>query len=610
MQIKSGVAIRPGIDIRAEGGYVVAPPSIVNGQRYEWVDGSAPIADAPDWLIKVACEKKQASTSQANFPGQGGRNNYIMKNAVKQMYKGHPQDVVVHMMRKLNEEKCQPPLDDAEVQKTVEGVFRRYSHQVQPHLTELGRAQKMASLYRGEVRYIVETRKWLQWNGNIWRGVGENVIYALAKEVSKVLHREADELEGDPRHKELTKFALASETRSAMTNMIKLFESEDDIATSISELDQHGFALPVKNGVVDLKTGKFLSADPAMLLTQGTNVEFDANATCPLWEKFLMQVMAGDKEVVRYLQRAIGYSLTTSTQEQCLFFLYGFGANGKSTFLNVLRALMGELGTQSAGETLLENKRNSGAPSSDIARLRGKRFVALSEIDDGKHLAEATMKTLTGGDAVTARHLYSNDFEFTPAFKLWLAANHKPTIKSGGHGTWRRLRLIPFSVRFDKDQQDMQLEKKLLAELPGILNWAIAGCMDWQRNQLPIPLTIARATEEYRAEMDVLGQWLEEFCIVADGYEIRFDDAFEEFAPWAKTNYRHDYSKIRFGKMLTERGFGKKAKPQRYYTGLTLRERLSTDVLKAHDAKAAFQKIIKAVCAIEFSSEEASDVEA
>ncbi|MFI4941318.1 MAG: bifunctional DNA primase/polymerase [Burkholderiales bacterium] len=221
MKIKSGAAIRPGVDVRAEGGYVVAVPSIVGGQPYSWLDESTPIADAPEWLLKIVSEGKQKSAALQKSSAQGGRNSFILSAAGRQMHKGHPHDAVVAMMLELNEKSCTPPLDNAEVTSIVDSVFRLYSHQVQPHQTELGLAQKMASIYRGKLRYVVETRKWLQWNGYIWRQISENKVVALAKDVIRLLHIEAEALTDEDRQKEATKFALTSESRSVISNMIK-----------------------------------------------------------------------------------------------------------------------------------------------------------------------------------------------------------------------------------------------------------------------------------------------------------------------------------------------------------------------------------------------------
>jgi P4 family phage/plasmid primase-like protien len=217
-------------------------------------------------------------------------------------------------------------------------------------------------------------------------------------------------------------------------------------------------------------------------------------------------------------------------------------------------------------------KRSSQAASGDLARLNGMRFVAISEIDDGRHLEEAIVKSLTGGDPITARHLYKSEFVFTPVSKFWIATNHKPTIRGNDHGIWRRVRLIPFTRKFDKHEQDPYMESKLRAELPGILNWAIAGCLDWQKNRMPLPPVIENATKEYRDEMDILGSWLDQNCLCGPEYEVLFSDVYEDFSEWVKENYNITYAKKRLGQMLIERGYERGPQTnKRTYRGFELK---------------------------------------
>jgi len=603
--VRNRTALLSGIDVRGNGGYVVAPPSIIDGSQYTWDDENAVIADAPEWLIDFVLKKQPFEPAQLpSTITEGSRNSSIMRFAQQQMRKGHAIDVVTDSMLMVNAATCVPPLEEIEVVTVVQNVFRLYDEEVDFNCTELGSAKRMAMMNKGKLRFVIETRQWLNWNGNLWQLVDENRVYAAGKEVSVQLHIEAGEIFDTDKRARLKKHAYALETRRGLDNMIKLLESEKEIATHVSDLDQHGFLLPVKNGVVDLKTGQHAPPDQSLLLTHGTDVCFDASAKCPQWERFLREVMNGDQELVTYVRRAIGYNLTDRTSEHKLFFLYGFGANGKSTFLNVLRALLGDLGTQAAGETVLESKRNSSGPSGDIARLRGKRLVAISELDDGKHLAEAMVKSLTGGDAITARHLYGRDFTFTPVAKFWIAANHKPTIKGNDNGIWRRIKMIPFTATFSEAQQDKDLERKLMAELPGILNWAIAGCIDWQLNGLPDAVAIKNATKEYRSEMDILALWLDECAVVGKKYEVKFADAHDSFKPWGMTNYNCEYSGIKFGKLLAERGFEKTTRPHRGYKGLQLREGFGSLELRHYDR---YKGYVKAICAIEFKPDESDE---
>jgi P4 family phage/plasmid primase-like protien len=286
--------------------------------------------------------------------------------------------------------------------------------------------------------------------------------------------------------------------------------------------------------------------------------------------------MDGNTDLVEYLRRAIGYTLTTQTSEHSLFFAFGSGANGKSTFLNLLRALFGDLGAQANGDMLLDKNggqaMSQNAASSEVARLAGKRLVAMSEVEEGRHFSEKTVKWYTGGEEITARMLYQNAFAFTPRFKLWLAGNYKPTIKGNDHGIWRRMKLIPFTVTIPPEKRDPDLERKLREELPGILNWALVGCQQWRENgcKLKEPAIITNEVSEYRGEMDVVESWLSEFTRDDPDGEIHFGDAYKFFNAWSKTQHNFAYSGKRFGMILADKGYKPLSKPHRVYKGLCL----------------------------------------
>jgi putative DNA primase/helicase len=273
------------------------------------------------------------------------------------------------------------------------------------------------------------------------------------------------------------------------------------------------------------------------------------------------------------MQKAVAYSLTGSTREQCLFILFGLGANGKSTFLNVIGSLLGEYARQTRTETILV-KRGDQIPN-DVARLAGSRFVSAIETESGRRLAEGLVKQMTGNDRMTARFLHREFFEFEPTFKLWLAVNHKPKIMGTDHAIWRRIRLIPFAVTIPENERDPDLIDKLKEELQGILRWAIEGLNPWLEKGLGLPEVVRAATEEYRTESDLIESFLEECCEVDHNSEISKKALYDGYVDWCKGSgeEKHSATKKEFGARLSEKGFTeRRTKRERFWRGIRLLE--------------------------------------
>jgi putative DNA primase/helicase len=338
--------------------------------------------------------------------------------------------------------------------------------------------------------------------------------------------------------------------------------------------DASQWLLNVANGTLDLQSGELHRHDRLEHLTKCTGVTYDPDALCPTWERFLLKIFDNDLSLCDYIQRAVGYSMTGTTGEQNLHLMYGTGSNGKSTFLKVMKKLLGEYGAQADFNSFLDSKfgRPSSAPSDDIARLAGRRMVHSTEAGEGKRFDEALIKRLTGGDTITARFLHSASFEYEPQFKLWLAANHKPVIRGTDHAIWRRVRLIPFTITIRDEEKDDQLDAKLAAELPGILAWAVRGCQLWLETGLCAPESVRVATEEYREESDVLGAFVDECCEVIPDSRVRSSELFGAYGAWAKRNREYEMSQTQFGRKLTDKGYkSEKVGSLKYRVGLVLR---------------------------------------
>jgi putative DNA primase/helicase len=422
-------------------------------------------------------------------------------------------------------------------------------------LTDIGNAERLIDQFGTELRYVTQWKTWLVWDDRRW-------AFDATKQVERFAKATIRSMQGDLRHprypaelkESLRAHAYKSESNKAIGAMLARATAEAGVAIAHTELDRNPWTLTVANGELDLKTAVLTPHRRESLATKVTPIAWDPEARCDRWEAFLARVLGGNQELISFVQRAVGYSLTGLTVAECLFFLYGTGRNGKTTFLEILRAVTGEYATQADFTTFLEGRGDSG-PRNDIARLFGARVVTSSEVGENKRLNEPLMKSLTGGDVIAARRLYSEAFEFAPTFKLWLAANHKPKISGTDEGIWSRIRLIPFTVRIPDAERDEGLRDALKAELPGILAWAVAGCRLWQQHGLGAPGAVTDATAAYRVEQDTLGSFLDEYCEIGDGFAAPTPPLYEAYKEWAKDGELHPLSKIAFGRQLEERGF-------------------------------------------------------
>jgi putative DNA primase/helicase len=436
------------------------------------------------------------------------------------------------------------------------------------HETDLGNARRLVADHGVDLRFCKPWKKWLVWDGQRWREDATGEVMRRAKATAQQVYGTAR----DPKH------ADRSESRAGIESMVVLAQTELGIPVRPDDLDAAPWSLNVPNGTLDLRTGQLRDHHREDLLTKRVPVVYEPRAKCPTWLAFLNRVMNGDRDLIRFLQRAVGYSLTGSIREQCLFILYGTGANGKSTFLGTISQLLGEYASSTPTETLLVKTGGGGIPN-DVARLKGARFVSAIEAEDGRRLAEALIKQMTGGDIMTARFLYGEFFEFVPEFKIFLAVNHKPLIRNTDHAIWRRIRLVPFTITIPEAERDKDLPEKLRGELPGILAWAVQGCLDWQREGLGMPDAVKQATADYRAEMDVLDQFLAERCEVAATpaearrLRVRVGRLYEAYERWcAAAGVRFPLARVALSTRLKERGFNiKKSNGEYVIVGLDLR---------------------------------------
>ncbi len=482
-----------------------------------------------------------------------------------------PEDVHEHDLGDSHEHDLgDSELEDHQEPRDVGGALADH------HLTDVGNAERFVLAHGRDYRYVAAWGRWLAWDGRRWRPDVKGKVYEAAKAVAADLWADvANETDAD-RRKALARWAGQSEGANRIEAMVKLARTTPRIAVDTDELDADPWLFNVANGTIDLRTGFLRAHRRENLITKLTAIGYDAEATCPKWGAFLDCVLP-DAAVRAFLQEGLGYSLVGVVTEALLFFAHGGGANGKTVLLETMLGLFGEYGRQADPDLLLAARETH---PTGVADLLGARLVTSTEIDDGRRLAEATVKRLTGGDRLKARFMRMDFFEFTPTHTLWLAANHRPVVRGTDNAIWRRLRLIPFNVTIAPEDQDHELVDKLRTELPGILNWAIDGCRRWQHQGISRPTAVMVATSEYRSEMDILGNFLTECCVTLPDSYVAAADLYRSYVSWCEANGERAASQRKVGLTLTERGFDRRqAGHERrwHWFGLGLLANLRTD---------------------------------
>lgn len=439
------------------------------------------------------------------------------------------------------------PPQGAETGETDDGAPMAFTY------TDLGNARRLVDAYGDTLRYAPQLGAWLTWDTARWREDITGEAQRRAKDTVDAMFTEiaAGGMDRDEA-KALAAHWNRSQAAPRLEAMVHLARTEPGIPVLVGNLDADHWALNTLDGVIDLRTGQLAPHDRNALHTKLAPVHYNPTATCPTWQWFIDWAMRGDAELVGFIQRAIGYSLTGDVREQVLFFCHGTGENGKSTMLNVLQELIGDYAVAAESELLLAS--DHAKHPTGLADLLGGRFVVAQELEDGRRLAEALVKQLTGGDVIKARRMRQDFFTFWPTHKLWMAANHKPGVRGTDHAIWRRIRLIPFLATVEPGKRDENLPAKLRAELPGILNWAIEGCLEWQRDGLKAPPAVLAATTAYRAEQDHVGRFLAECCELAPDASVSAKELRSTYEAWCDENGERPWSAKAIGAQLADRG--------------------------------------------------------
>jgi putative DNA primase/helicase len=437
--------------------------------------------------------------------------------------------------------------------------------------TSVGQAERFAAVCAGEFRYNHFRRLWLHYESPRWRPDASKAVYRSILELVRAQQREALDIRDSSDRKREIRFAMELESVKSINQIIDSATWNPHLADTGENWDADPWMLAVNNGVVNLKTGELNPGDPANRLTLKCSVPYDRTAECPRWWRFLSEIFGADEALVEFVWRLCGYILTGQTTERVVPMFYGRGANGKSVFLNVLSTVLGDYATTLPFSSL-QFQKQPGIPN-DLAALVGRRLVTMIEASEGLRLDEAKLKTLSGNDRISARFLHGEFFTFQPVAKFVLAMNHKPIAKDDSPGFWDRIRLVPFTHTFPEGARDESLQATLInTEGPGILAWAIEGCLRWQQSGLTKPASVIEATAEYQADSDQLAEFLSTCCSTENRDALTGAGALQKaYNSWADHRGLGKHERLSgtaLGRLLSERFHKKRGSKGLYYIGI------------------------------------------
>ena len=586
--------VAEGVDCKADGGYVILPPSVhASGRAYQWEGMSHPedvrVAELPAaWLDFLGDGPERRAEPLPDTIPEGARNETLMSLAGSMRRRGAGESTILAALREQNTH-CVPPLPDAEVESIAASVVRyppaatsTYGRRLVAadpdiHNTDMGNAKRLVVRHGQDLRYAYQFRSWFAWTGTHWQQDDAGEVSRRAKDTVLAMYELASQLDDPDARAALAKHAATSESAPRVAAMIDLAQSE--LPVQPRQLDTDLWVLNTPNGTLDLRTGELRPNRREDMITMVTAAPYDPDARLDMWNEFLSNVCDGDPDFATFLQRAVGASLTgDASGTELIFFAYGGTLTGKSTFLEAVVNTLGSYGRTADFETFLRQERGQGAkPRSDLVRLRGARFVKSIEVSEGRRLAEGLLKNLTGGDTITVRDMYAKEIEFRPQFTIWLAANDTPPARPDDNAIWRRMKRLPFSHKFSSPDPTIkaQLTSPEYAG-PAILRWAVQGCLEWlQVGSLEVPEAVRASTQAYRDESDPLTEFIDERCKVVAGGKLSAKDAYRTYRCWAEDQgIRRPLAQKRFGTLFGRRFERKHERAGDFYLDVILREPL------------------------------------
>lgn len=619
--IKCKTNIYPAIDIRSEGGYVVAPPSVVNDIAYRWLKapGIYSVAKA-DNIVYTFLSPVPNSFNQSSIPfsmpdeiPEGQRTSTLLRMLGSMQSKGMSDEAIRAAVMAENSSRCNPPMTDEELESTIFPALKRFSKGTAPytldrdytadsaeiveHLKELhpennkrygwhdaGNGNLFADLFMDKARFVPERKKWYVYDDTCWTvDIGNTKVMNLCKCAAGALLM-------------YTAVNVTDETvKSGYLKHISKWQQQKyretilkDAATvahiNLADFDCDPYLFNCSNGTLNLKDMTFREHDSGDFITKVAPVNYVSGARCERWERFITEITCGDQDLARYIQKALGYALSGDTKHECFFILYGATSrNGKGTLCETFLHLVGDYGKTANPESIATRKNtDSRSPSEDIARLAGARFVNMSEPDKKMMLSAALVKTLTGNDTVTARFLGEGSFDFKPQMKMFVNTNHLPYVNDSTVFSSNRVKVIPFNKHFTEAERDMQLKAALTTpeSLSGILNWCIEGWQLLNIEGFSMPAAVSKVTQGYEEDSDKMGQFISDCLIPSPSGESDARLVHGKYQEWCYANGLKPEGFSEFKKSLASAGIetkrkrpngtGRSANPTWHIVGYTL----------------------------------------
>ena len=547
--------IARGIDTRGDGGYVTWWP----GSGFPVIGSLSDLQPPPQWLLDSLAKNdalRSATVSGDHLVSEGGRNDALISFCGRLRYEGDSEEQMLGKARQFNAQRFDPPLKGHEVRAVVASAARYPKGSLGKSTITLSEDSLAADFARwnSALRFVSQWGRWMVWDEKVWTADETLAVFDKIRRFVRANSGQKASL-------------LKAATVAAVE---RLARADRRFASTPSRWDANDTLLNTQGGVVDLTTGELKPHDLELHMSKITSAAPGSEA--PRWLSFLSEITCGHEEYQGFLQRVIGYSASGLTNEHALFFFFGSGSNGKSVFINTIHKVMGDYAAVASMETFTQSKFEKHP--TDLAMLQGARLVFAQETESGRAWAESKIKSMTGGDPITARYMRQDFFTFEPKFKLLIAGNHKPRIRHADEAMRRRLVLLPFTRRFNAEERDLNLPEKLSEEMPGILQWIIDGALDYQRVGLRPPQLVSEATAEYFESEDLFKEWLDELCELSPAAYEKPDTLYESYKNYALAASEIPATGVEFRQRMENAGFKRgnsRAKGGRHWQGVSLK---------------------------------------